>query len=88
MESRATADALKAIEASVAALGVVARGASGSSGSTGPDLLRNQVDARLDGLAEVALVKAEVAGRKTRLVAGYPHRSSTAPLLSDPRGMI
>ncbi|MBT2532658.1 DUF222 domain-containing protein, partial [Arthrobacter sp. ISL-48] len=83
MGSRAAVEALEAIEASVAALAVFVRGASGSLGSTGPDPLRDQADACLDGLAEVTRAEAGMAALKVHLAAGY---AGAAEAIAAPPG--
>jgi hypothetical protein len=72
MESRAAVEALKAVEASVAALAVLVRRGAGTLGSAAAkDPLRDHADACLDSLAEVAKVEARMAALKVHLAAGY-----------------
>jgi hypothetical protein len=42
----------------------------------------------LAGLAEAVRVEAKIAALKKRLVKGYPHNPSAAPLMSDAPGML
>jgi hypothetical protein len=84
MESTAAVETLEAVEASVAALAVVVRRGTGNLGATGADPLRDQADACLDGLAEVARVEARMAALKVHLAAGYAHtaKAMAAPAVS------
>ena len=95
MESRAAWDAenRKAMEAIVASVAALQRksaafltGAPSPYGADVDALARG--GAFLAGLAEVARVEAKIAALETRLVAGYPHRRSAAPLLSEAPGML
>jgi hypothetical protein len=67
MGSRAADEALEAFEASVAALVALVRRVTGILGSSGPDPLRDQADACLDGLAESARVDAMMAAVRVHL---------------------
>jgi hypothetical protein len=84
MESRAAVETLEAVEASVAVLAALVRRGTGNLGAPGADPLRDQADACLDGLAEVARVEARMAALKVHLTAGYAHtaKAMAAPALS------
>lgn len=71
MESQAAVKTMEAIEASVSALAVLVRRGTGNIGSTSADPLRDQADACLDGLAEVARAEARLAALKVHFAAGY-----------------
>ncbi|HEY9355080.1 MAG TPA: DUF222 domain-containing protein [Arthrobacter sp.] len=85
MENRSADEALEAFMASAAELAdCVRRGAgspgsgvqgSGLQGSGGPDPLRGQADACLDGLAVSARVDAMLAALTVRLAAGFADKS-------------
>ncbi|HEY8702717.1 MAG TPA: endonuclease, partial [Arthrobacter sp.] len=76
MESRAGVEGLEAFEASVAALVSHVRRGAGGTGSTGPDPLREQADACLDGLAESARVEAMLAAVKVHLTDSYAEKAA------------
>jgi hypothetical protein len=82
MERRTAVEALEALEASVAALGVVVRG-SDSVASEGADPLRLLADDFLDGLAEISRLDAKSAALKVWLAAGY---TEAAQALAGPAG--
>ena len=84
MESGTAVETVEAIDASVSALAAFVRRATGNAvpgtdgvaltgdpDSAGVDPLRDQADAHLDGLAELAKVEAQLAALKVQLVAGY-----------------
>ncbi|WP_082506796.1 HNH endonuclease signature motif containing protein [Arthrobacter sp. Leaf337] len=71
MESKAAVKTMEAVEASVSALAVLVRRGTGNFGSTSADPLRDQADACLDGLAEVARAEARLAALKVHFAAGY-----------------
>ena len=84
MESGTAVETVEAIDASVSALAAFVRRATGYAvpgtdgvaltgdpDSAGVDPLRDQADAHLDGLAELAKVEAQLAALKVQLVAGY-----------------
>ncbi|MDQ0617671.1 HNH endonuclease signature motif containing protein [Arthrobacter globiformis] len=79
MESSAAVETMAAIDASTPVLAAfVRRGTGGlafqgsdSPASDGGDLLREQADACLDALAELARMEARMAALKVQLVAGY-----------------
>lgn len=79
MESSAAVETMEAIDASVSALAVLVRSTTGDGALSGDpaadgggvDPLRDQADAHLDGLAELAKVEAQLAALKVQLVAGY-----------------
>ena len=80
MESRAVEAAVEAFLACAAELAdCVRRGVgspgSGVPGSGGPDPLREQADACLDGLGVSARVDAMVAGLRVCLVSGFAEKS-------------
>ncbi|MDR7160618.1 DUF222 domain-containing protein [Arthrobacter sp. BE255] len=85
MENMSADEAVEAFMASAAALadcvrrGVGSAGSwvqgSGLHGSGGPDPLRGQADACLDGLAVSARVDAMLAGLRVRLAAGFADKS-------------
>lgn len=77
-------ETLEAVEASVAALAVLVRGGAKNLGPAAVDPLRNQADACLDGMAEVARVEARMAALKVHFAAGYANaaRAMAAPALS------
>ena len=77
-------ETLEAVEASVAALAVLVRGGAKNLGPAAADPLRDQADACLDGMAEVARVEARMAALKVHLAAGYANaaRAMAAPALS------
>src|SRR5688572_12649147 len=75
MESRAVAETLEAMEASLAALrSFVGHGAAVSSTDTDP--LRDEADACLDGLAELAGMDARLSALKVHFAAGYAHAAA------------
>ncbi|HEY8702669.1 MAG TPA: DUF222 domain-containing protein, partial [Arthrobacter sp.] len=90
MDSTAAVDglealgALEAFEASVAALVSHVRRGAGGTGSTGPDPLREQADACLEGLAESARVQAMLAAVRVQLSHGYADKAAalTSPATS------
>ena len=57
--------------ASMAALAVLAARSEGRSECTGPDPLRDQADACLEGLEVTARLEAMLAARKVRFTAGF-----------------
>ncbi|MBT2547160.1 HNH endonuclease signature motif containing protein [Arthrobacter sp. ISL-65] len=79
MESSAAVETMEAIDASTPVLAAfVRRGTGGlafqgtdSPASDGGDPLREQADACLDGLTELARMEARMAALKVQLVAGY-----------------
>ncbi|HJV97667.1 MAG TPA: DUF222 domain-containing protein, partial [Arthrobacter sp.] len=75
MESRAAEEAVEAFMASAAELADCVRRGVGGAGSGGPDPLREQADACLDGLAVSARVDAMVAALTVRLAAGFADKS-------------
>ncbi|GAA1274913.1 hypothetical protein GCM10009589_31610 [Arthrobacter pascens] len=77
-------ETLEAVEASVAALAVLVRGGAKNLGPAAADPLRDQADACLDGMAEVARVEARMAALRVHLAAGYANaaRAMAAPALS------
>ena len=96
MESRAARDAdnrqaMEAIAASLAGLDrkstASLTGPSASPYGADVDALARKA-ASWAGLVEVARVEARIAAVKARLVAGYPHRPSGAPFLSEAPGML
>ncbi|MDQ0632204.1 hypothetical protein QFZ40_000113 [Arthrobacter pascens] len=83
MESTAV---LGAFEASVAALVSQVRRGTGNTVSAGPDPLREQADACLDGLARVARTEAQLAGLKVLLAAGFEQATQAmAPPAASPQ---
>ncbi len=84
MGSRAALESLEAVEASVAALAVFVRRGTDNLRAIGADPLRDQADACLDGLAEVARVEARMAALKVHFAAGYAHTANAmaAPAVS------
>lgn len=71
MESKAVVETLEAVEASVTALAALVRRGANDLGSAGANPLRDQADACLDSMAEVARVEARMAALKVHLAAGY-----------------
>ncbi|HEY8699353.1 MAG TPA: DUF222 domain-containing protein, partial [Arthrobacter sp.] len=72
MENTAAVEkALGAIEASVAALGVIVRGTGSGTGCPGADQLRQQADDCLDILAEAARLQAKTAALTAGASAGF-----------------
>ena len=84
MESRAVAETLEAMEASLAALAVYAGRAAGHVAPAGPDPLQDEADACLDGMAAVARVEAGMAALKVHFADGYAHAAAAmaAPAVS------
>ena len=84
MESRAVVETMEAVEASVSALSGLVRHAVGSMGTASADPLRDQADACLDGLAELARTEARMAALKVHFAAGYARAAmaSAAPARS------
>ena len=80
MENAAAVEVLEAIEASVAAVGVLVRPKVPGGGS-GADPLRQQVDDWLDVLAEAARLQAKTAALIVRAAAGFADttRAMAAP---------
>ncbi|MDQ0680353.1 hypothetical protein QFZ30_003735 [Arthrobacter pascens] len=76
MEKTAADETLEAFEASAAALVALVRRGTGIPGSSGPDPLRDQADACLDGLAESARVDAMLAALRVHLTAGYADKAT------------
>ena len=58
MGNAAAVDSMEAMMASIAALAVLAERSEGHPGSTGPDPLRDQADACLEGLEVTARLEA------------------------------
>lgn len=71
MEGRAAAQTLEAMESSLARLAAFAGRGAGNAAATGADPLRDEADACLDGMAEVASMEAMLAGLKVHFTAGY-----------------
>ena len=71
MEGRAAAETLEAMKASLAALAAFAGRGAGNAASTGADLLQDEADACLDGMAEVGSMEARLAALKVHFAAGY-----------------
>jgi hypothetical protein len=101
MESSAAVEAAEAIGASVSALAVFVGRAPGNgepAGGSDPagnsgyglDPLRDQADACLDGLAELARTEARLAALKVQLVAGYAEteKAMTPPSASPQDRMV
>ncbi|MFE4837173.1 DUF222 domain-containing protein [Arthrobacter sp. NPDC056691] len=90
MESSAAVEMMEAIDASTSALAAFVDLATGNVPVTGgqasgaADPLRDQADAHLDGLAELAKVEARLAALKVQLVAGYANaeKAMTPPAAS------
>lgn len=84
MEGRAAAELLEAMEASLARLVAFAGRGAGNAASAGADPLRDEADACLDGMAEVASVEARLAALKVHFAAGYARASAamTGPAAS------
>ncbi|WP_457966615.1 hypothetical protein M1E17_07775 [Arthrobacter sp. D1-29] len=96
MESRAAWDAenRKALAQIIASLAVIKwkfaaplNGPAASGYGSYVDAVARK-GACLAGLAEIVRVEAKVAALKKRLVTGYPHNPSAAPLMSDAPGML
>ncbi|WP_087873590.1 HNH endonuclease signature motif containing protein [Arthrobacter globiformis] len=101
MESKAAVETVEAIGASVSALAVFVDRAVGSvplngdevprgSSVPGLDPLRDQADAYLDRLAELARTEARLAALKVQLVAGYARteKAMTPPAASPQDCMV
>ncbi|WLQ07516.1 HNH endonuclease signature motif containing protein [Arthrobacter oryzae] len=71
MDSRAVAETLEAMEASLAALAAVAGRGTGDGAVAGADPLRDEADACLDGLGVAGRLEAMLAGLKVHFAAGY-----------------
>jgi Domain of unknown function (DUF222) len=84
MEGRAVAETLEAMEASLVALAAFAGRAAGNVASTDADLLRDEADACLDGMAKVGSMEAGLAALKVHFAAGYAHAAAAiaAPAVS------
>ncbi|WP_104137497.1 HNH endonuclease signature motif containing protein [Arthrobacter sp. ZGTC131] len=84
MESRAVAETLEAINASLAALAEGAGRADGTLAPVGSDPLQDQADGCLDGMAAVARVEAGIAALKVHFAAGYANAAAAiaAPAVS------
>jgi hypothetical protein len=84
MDRKAAVEAFEAVEASVAALGVLVRG-GGPADSVDADPLRDWADDCLDGLAASAKVNAQLAALTARLAGGYvgAAQAMTSPGESD-----
>ncbi len=84
VEGRAASETLEAMEASFARLAAFAGRGAGNAASTGADLLRDEADACLDGLAEVVSMEARLAALKVHFAAGYARTSvaMAAPAVS------
>jgi hypothetical protein len=76
MESRAVAETLEAMEASLAALRSFVDHGAGTVSSTDTDPLQDEADACLDGLAELAGMDARLAALKVHFAAGYAHAAA------------
>ncbi|MFJ5699632.1 DUF222 domain-containing protein [Arthrobacter sp. NPDC093139] len=76
MESRAVAETLEAMEASLAALASFVGHGAGTVSSTDADPLQDEADACLDGLAELAGMEARLAALKVHFAAGYADATS------------
>lgn len=87
MDGKAVVETLEAMAASLAALAGCAGRAAGNGAPAGADLLRDEADACLDGLAVVAGLDARIAALKVHFAAGYAHAAAAvaAPALS-PQG--
>jgi hypothetical protein len=93
MESRAAWDAenRKAQAQIAASLAVLERNVSAALAASGYGPYVDAValkGACLAVLAEVVRLEAKNAALKKRLVTGYPHSPSAAPLMSHPPGMV
>ena len=84
MEGRVAAETLEAMKASLARLAAFAGCGAGNAAPTGADPLRDEADACLDGMAEVARVEARLAALKVHFAAGYARAASdmAAPAVS------
>jgi len=84
VEGRAAAETLEAMEASLAAMAAFAGCGAGNVASTGADLLRDEADACLDGMAEVGRMEARLAALKVHFAAGYARAAAAmaAPAVS------
>ena len=71
VEGKAAAETLEAMEASLAKLSAFAGRGAGNAASTGADPVRDEADACLDGMAEVASMEARLAALKVHFAAGY-----------------
>ncbi|MDQ0680573.1 hypothetical protein QFZ30_003955 [Arthrobacter pascens] len=80
MENTAAVEVQEAIEASVAAVGVLVR-RKGPGGGSGVDLLRQQADDWLEVLAEGARLQAKSAALMVHAAAGFADttRAMAAP---------
>jgi hypothetical protein len=83
MENAAAVEVLEAIEASVAAVGVLVR-RTGSGGGSGADPLRDQADDWLDILAEAARLQAKTAALTVRAAAGF---AETTRVMAAPEAL-
>jgi hypothetical protein len=96
MESSAAVETMEAINASASSLAVFVDRAIGNvplngvEAPTGLDPLRDQADAYLDGLAELAKTEARLAALKVQLVAGYVNteKAMTPPTASPQDRMV
>ncbi|MDQ0680079.1 hypothetical protein QFZ30_003461 [Arthrobacter pascens] len=83
MENTAAVEVLEAIEASVAAVGVIVR-RKGPAGGSGVDLLRQQADDWLEILAEGARLQAKTAALIVRAAAGF---ADTTRVMAAPEAL-
>lgn len=72
------------MEASLAAMAAFAGRGAGNAAWTGADLLRDEADACLDGMAEVGRMEARLAALKVHFAAGYARAAAAmaAPAVS------
>ncbi|RKR12729.1 uncharacterized protein DUF222 [Arthrobacter oryzae] len=74
------------MEASLAAVAVFAGRGDRNTASTGADLLRDEADACLDGMAEVGRMEARLAALKVHFAAGYSRAAAAmAPPAVSPQ---
>ena len=86
MESRAVADTLEAMEASLAVMAAFADRPASNEASPDANPIQDEADACLDGLAEVARTEARLAALKIHFATGYARASATmaGPSVSPP----